>query len=306
MYHNNHSGYEKAIAVNSLQAWMLASRPKTLSGAIVPVMIGLTAAYTDCNSEIPFQWLPAVLCLLFALVMQVVANFFNDYFDFLKGNDDETRLGPKRACSMGWITPRAMQKALIITVIFACSIGLPLIFFGGWEMILVGLFCVLFCMLYTTHLSYWGLGDVLVLVFFGIVPVCICYYLQLHTITLQVFMVSVACGLVIDTLLMVNNYRDIENDIKSGKKTLVVRLGKFGGRMLYLLCGGMASIIGGVFIFYGQLMAFFLPLLYLALHVSTYRKMVKIDHGKELNVVLGETSRNMLIYGILVSIGMLL
>ncbi len=302
---DNQRHQEENIAVNSLKAWILASRPKTLTGAMVPVMIGLAISYADSHAEKPFQWLPAVLCLLFALVMQVVANFVNDYFDFQKGNDDNTRLGPKRACSTGWVTTHAMKKAILVSIVMACGMGLPLIFFGGLEMILIGLLCVLFCFLYTTHLSYLGLGDVLVLVFFGIVPVCICYYLQLNTITLQVILASVACGLVIDTLLMVNNYRDIENDIRSGKRTLAVRLGKSMSRIFYLLLGIVSCVMGGAFVFYGHLMAFFLPLLYLPLHVSTYKKMVKINHGEELDKVLGETARNMLIYGILLTVGML-
>ena len=158
---------------------------------------------------------PAVLCMLFALVMQVDANFVNDYFDFMKGTDDETRLGPKRACAQGWITAAAMRRGLLITTLLACAVGLPLIAYGGWEMILVGLACVVFCFLYTISFSYLGLGDVLVLVFFGLVPVCMTYWLvapptPLTSIPVPVIVLSLACGLEIDTLLVVNNYRDID------------------------------------------------------------------------------------------------
>ena len=156
------------IAVNSFKAWMLASRPKTLTGAAVPVMIGLSMAYATLGAD-GFKVLPAVLCMLFAFVMQIDANFVNDYFDFLRGNDDESRLGPLRACSQGWITAPAMRMALLVTTVLACCIGLPLVLFGGFEMVLVGLACVLFCFLYTTSLSYHGLGDLIVLVFFGLV-----------------------------------------------------------------------------------------------------------------------------------------
>lgn len=148
---------------------MLASRPKTLTGAAVPVMIGLAFAARDLGLD-DFGWMPALLCVLFAFIMQIDANFINDYFDFVRGNDDETRLGPRRACAQGWITPKAMRRAIIITTVIACCIGLPLVIYGGLEMILVGAFCVVFCFLYTTLLSYLGLGDVLVLVFSALFP----------------------------------------------------------------------------------------------------------------------------------------
>ena len=294
---------EEKIIKNSWKAWLLAARPKTLTGAAVPVMIGLSLAWTKVDE---YQWLPAILCLLFAFIMQIDANFVNDYFDFIKGNDDETRLGPKRACAMGWVDAKIMRRAIIIVTVLACLIGLPLVFYGGLEMVLIGVLCVLFCFLYTTHLSYVGMGDVLVLVFFGIVPVCIPYYILTHSINVEVVVASLACGLVIDTLLMINNYRDIENDQRAGKKTLAVKLGKECSRMMYLLLGIMACLLGVVYMLNGHLWAFILPVGYLTLHVMTYRHMVRIDHGRALNSVLGETARNMFVYGLLVSIGILI
>ena len=142
---------------DSARSWVLAARPKTLTGAAVPVMIGLSMAYADQSASTPFHWIPAFLCLLFAFIMQVDANFINDYFDFIHGNDDETRLGPKRACAMGWVSVAKMKRAIAITTVLACVIGLPLIYYGGFEMVAVGLLCVVFCFLYTTHLSYLGL-----------------------------------------------------------------------------------------------------------------------------------------------------
>lgn len=294
---------EEKIIKNSWKAWLLAARPKTLTGAAVPVMIGLSLAWTHVDE---YQWLPAILCLLFAFIMQIDANFVNDYFDFLKGNDDETRLGPKRACAMGWVDAKVMRRAIIIVTVLACVVGLPLVLYGGLEMLLIGALCVLFCFLYTTHLSYVGMGDVLVLVFFGIVPVCIPYYILTHSMNVEVVVASLACGLVIDTLLMINNYRDIENDERAGKKTLAVKLGKECSRMMYLLLGILACLLGVVYLLNGHLWAFILPVGYLALHVMTYRHMVRIDHGRALNGVLGETARNMFVYGLLVSVGILI
>ena len=134
---------------------MLASRPKTLTGAAVPVMIGGALAVRD--SHFAPNWLPMILCFLFAFIMQIDANLINDYFDFKKGCDDRsTRLGPKRACAEGWVTPKAMQIAMAITTGLACLVGLPLVLFGGLEMVLVGILCVIFCFLYTLTLSYGG------------------------------------------------------------------------------------------------------------------------------------------------------
>ena len=300
---------EKNIKQDSWQAWLLAARPKTLTGAMVPVMIGLALAWTDGKEygDDVFNTVAAMLCALFAMIMQIDANFINDFYDYAKGNDDAaTRLGPLRACTQGWVKIDSMKKAIASTTILACLVGLPLVYYGGLEMILIGLLCVVFCFLYTTHLSYIGLGDVLVLVFFGIVPVCITYYIQLHTMTWEVFLASIACGLVIDGLLMVNNYRDRENDERDGKRTLVVEIGEKSAERFYLCLGITAVLLGITFWVNGHVLAFVLPVLYLLLHTFTWLKMKRINHGKELNVCLEETARNMLVYGLFVSIGLLL
>jgi len=300
---------ENNVSVNSAKAWLLASRPKTLTGAAVPVMIALAMAWRDLSeatAQEKFSIIPAVLCLLFAFIMQIDANFINDYFDFKKGTDDEFRLGPLRACAQGWVTLPAMRYAILLTTVIACLAGLPLIIYGGWAMVGIGVLCVAFCFLYTTHLSYLGLGDLLVLVFFGIVPVCATYYIQTGTVTLQVLTASLACGLVVDTLLVVNNYRDRDNDRRTGKVTLVVRIGKKATEILFLGLGLLACLMGGVHLFHGRTWAFVLPLLYLMLHFVTYRRMVSISNGKRLNGILGENARNIFIYGVLTSIGLLL
>ena len=288
---------------------MLATRPKTLTGAAVPVMIGLALAWKDSAQYAgrPFSWTAAVLCLLFAFIMQIDANLVNDFVDYAKGTDDrETRLGPERACTQGWVSIEAMKHAIALTTILACLVGLPLVLYGGMEMILIGMLCVVFCFLYTTHLSYIGMGDVLVLVFFGLVPVSMTYYVQLHTTTFEVITAAVACGVVIDALLLVNNFRDRDTDRQAGKRTLVVRLGATPSLHLYLGVGIIACLMGIVFALHGHTFAFILPLLYLLLHFLTYSKMKRIWVGRELNKCLGETARNIFIYGLTVSLGLLL
>lgn len=300
---------ETNVRVNSLKAWILAARPKTLTGAAVPVMIGIACAaamYGWCGIRV----VPAVLCMLFALIMQVDANFVNDYFDFMKGTDDEQRLGPKRACAQGWITASAMRSGLFVTTLLACIVGLPLVYYGGWEMIMVGLACVVFCFLYTISFSYIGLGDLLVLVFFGIVPVCMTYWLTapptaLTSIPFAVVLMSIACGLIIDTLLVVNNYRDIDNDRRAGKLTLIVRIGERGGLVLYLmlgLVGTILAIVGVVLLDWhdGQWTQSLL-IIYTPFHTWAFNEMRSIRKGAELNRVLGMTARNMFIFGLLAS-----
>lgn len=305
------------IKTNSLEAWVLAARPKTLTGASVPVMIGVALAIKTAG------WgnigiIPAVLCFLFAFMMQIDSNLINDYFDCIHGNDDSaTRLGPKRACVEGWITLPVMRRGLVIVSAVACLIGLPLIWFGGWEMVMVGAVCVLFAFLYTTFFSYRGLGDALVLVFFGIVPVYFTWYVcipqALQDFNIFVLLAGVACGLVIDTLLLVNNYRDRDNDKADGKITLVVRIGERRTEQLYLYLPNVAEIIlftivllNGSKPFLSAAIFVVLSVLYFIPHTKTTNKLVAINRGKALNMVLGMTARDMFIFGVVTAIQIIL
>lgn len=295
------------VKTNSVKAWLLATRPKTLSAAAVPVMIGTAFAWRNTSEQ--FNWIPAILCLLFAWIMQIDSNLVNDYFDFKKGNDDETRLGPKRACSEGWITSDAMVWGILITTLLGCMTGIPLILYGGQEMVMVGIACVVFCFLYTTLFSYHGLGDILVLLFFGIIPVCCTYYvcMPLHQQipTGEVIASSIACGLAIDALLIVNNYRDIDNDRSNGKITLAVRLGESKTRRLYESIGYIAAGIMIILVFFDLyqidkfIPTYAIYLIYIILHRQSYQEMKSINKGAKLNQVLGLTARNILVFGIL-------
>lgn len=295
------------VKTNSVKAWLLATRPKTLSAAAVPVMIGTAFAWRNTSEQ--FNWIPAILCLLFAWIMQIDSNLVNDYFDFKKGNDDETRLGPKRACSEGWITSDAIVWGILITTLLGCMTGIPLILYGGLEMVMVGIACVVFCFLYTTLFSYHGLGDILVLLFFGIIPVCCTYYvcMPLHQQipTGEVIASSIACGLAIDALLIVNNYRDIDNDRSNGKITLAVRLGESKTRRLYESIGYTAAGIMIILVFFDLyqtdklIPTYAIYLIYIILHRQSYQEMKRINKGAKLNQVLGLTARNILVFGIL-------
>lgn len=297
----------KEVKPNSFYAWFLAARPKTLTGAVIPVLLGSALAVSDGQ----FRTVPATLCLLFACGMQIAANFINDLFDYLKGSDRQDRLGPQRACAEGWITTRAMKVGIGVILLLSCLAGLAVPFtvweqlpYGGWELVALGGACVLFAFLYTTLLSYRGWGDMLVLVFFGFVPVCGTFYVQAYTVNGDAIVLSLVSGLAIDTLLMVNNYRDREQDAVSGKKTLVVRYGKKFGESMYLGLGIAAALLCLCFVFTGRLTpleSVWAPGIYLYMHVRTWHKMVNIGSGKQLNSILGETSRNMLLLGLLLA-----
>ena len=286
---------------NSPKAWILAARPKTLSAALIPVVLASALA----ASQGKFSLTPAVLCVLFATFMQIAANFINDLFDFLKNTDRDDRLGPERACQQGWITPRAMRWGIAATLAVACACGLCLLPYGGWMLVGIGAACVVFAFLYTTLLSYCGFGDVLVWVFFGFVPVAGTYYVEAGSFCREVWLLSAACGLLIDTLLVLNNYRDREQDRLSGKRTLVVVLGERFGSLFYLLQGVAAYVLVAFMSFEGNLWLAILPMLYLLPHYLTWRKMTQIREGRALNRILGFTSRNMLTFALLTAMALL-
>lgn len=285
---------------NSLRAWLLAARPKTLSGAAVPVVVATAVAVRDGVVAL----LPAVLCLLFAWLMQIAANLINDLIDYTKGSDRGDRLGPARACASGWISPGEMKRGIVVTLLLAVAVGLGLLRFGNtWVLLGIGGACIVFAFLYTTLFSYMGLGDVLVVVFFGLVPVCGTYYVETGSLTGDAWAAAVACGLVIDTLLVVNNYRDYETDLRYGKHTLITHIGLRRGRGLYLALGVASFALAAVVV--GLNLWLILPMLYLPLHYRAWQMMGRL-RGRELNRVLGINSRNMLYFAVLLGIAIVL
>lgn len=286
--------------MQKLKYWLFAARPKTLSAALIPVVCATALAAAEDH----FSWRPALLCALFAALMQIAANFINDLYDFLRGTDREDRLGPERACAQGWISPREMKWGIAITLVAACTVGLCLLPYGGTFLIGIGVACVIFAFLYTTLLSYMGCGDILVWVFFGFVPVCGTYYVQALQLTPSVWWLAAACGLVTDTLLVLNNYRDRHQDAESGKRTLVVALGEKFGSMLYLVQGILGYVCVAMLALYGHTWCALLPLFYILPHLLTWHKMVSIHEGRALNKILGFTSQNMLIFALLTAISL--
>ena len=292
---------------SSLRPWLLAARPKTLTGAMIPVILGSALAFHDGA----MKWSLVLCCALFAGFMQIAANMINDLYDFQKGTDREDRLGPERACAQGWITPKAMRRGIAMVLCLASMAGLAALLlcwkdlpYQGLELLLTGVACIIFAFLYTYGLSYLGLGDVLVLVFFGLVPVCGTYYIQAHQITTPAILLGFISGISIDALLVINNYRDREQDRISGKRTIIVLGGERFGRYLYLLIGPIVAVLSillgyliGGNILYFQIAAY----VYLALHINAWGKLNKIRSGKALNKVLGLTCMNMFLLALMLA-----
>lgn len=299
------------IKTNSLKAWWLACRPKTLTGAAAPVIIALVAAYHIYGT---IDWAAALLCLFFALLMQTDANLINDYFDCIHDVDNEERLGPERACTQGWITLRAMRWGICVITLLACLTGLPLIAWGGWECIIIGIACVVFCFLYTTLFSRIALGDVLVVMFFGLIPVAYTFYFQSsHTsiadLPQGIWLLALAQGLITDCLLLVNNFRDRDTDAKAGKTTLVTIIGPQLTLWLYSSIGILSALLayGGITsLSQTHRVCSLLPILFIPIHMRILKQMRIIYHGRELNKVLGMTALSIFLFSILCSLTLIL
>lgn len=306
-----------------MKAWVLAARPKTLMGAIAPVLVG--AAFSFRLGVSSTAIVGGILCLVFAVFMQIDANFINDYFDFKKGTDREDRLGPERACAQGWLSPRAMRWGITTMTVLSCLVGVAILLLNmQWELIIVGILCVVFCFLYTTRLSYLGWGDLLVVVFFGLVPVVFTHYVMTAGAWhLPLVIAGLAMGMATDNLLMVNNYRDRNQDRVSGKRTIVVRiieaqvcrLGETKGRKegeeicldIYLWLSIFSTILAFVALFLFPLSSIRYPLMliYQILHFKAFRQMKSLD-GRVLNQVLGITARNIFLFGLLLAVSVFL
>lgn len=303
--------FANMVKTNSIYAWWLAARPKTLSGAAAPVAVALSATMHEYGH---IDLLPATLCLLFALLMQIDANLVNDYFDCIHGVDGEERLGPERACSQGWITLSAMRIGIGMTTLLACLVGLPLVTLGGWECIIVGGACVLFCFLYTTLFSRIAMGDILVVLFFGIIPVGYTFYFQspynsIADIPPGVWLLALAQGLITDCLLLVNNFRDRDTDAKANKNTLVTIIGPSATLHIYSFIGflSVALAIYGILVLSEQYTVLhYLPLFFLPIHFRVLVAMSTIYSGKALNRVLGMTAMSILAFAVLVSLSLIL
>ena len=290
--------------ISRAQAWILASRPKTLVAAFIPVAIGTSLAIRADSVQI----LPAVLCLLFAFLIQIGTNFANDYFDHRKGADTSERLGPQRAVASGLIPPSIMLRATIFVLVLAFMTGLGLLPYGGVPLLIVGIASLLCAIAYTGGpfpLAYLGLGDLFVVLFFGVIAVAFTQYVQTGVFTVQSWVAGLSIGLVINNLLVVNNYRDIEEDTRSGKKTLAVRFGRVFSLWQYGFQTTVA-VAGLVILSPKNWLLWCIPaLLYCLLQLKCLQALQKSLTAQDYLRCLGTTARYVLLFGILLCVRIL-
>ena len=216
--------------MSKITIWIEATRPKTLPAAVTPVLLGSSLAHAAEQ----FAWQPALICLIFAVLVQIGTNFANDYLD-----------AARRAVATGLIRPSQMRFYAITVLVVAFACGLALIPYGGWWLLVVGIASVLSAWLYTGGpypLAYNGLGDIFVVFFFGFIAVGCTYYVQTGIITSEVLLLGLTIGLLINNLLIVNNYRDMEEDQSTQKRTLVVRFGRVFALRVYRFAGLSACL----------------------------------------------------------------
>lgn len=294
-----------SASVSARQAWILAARPKTLPAAIGPILVGAALALADGL----FQGGPALAALICALLLQIGSNFANDYFDFFKGADTHERLGPTRVTAAGLLSPAAMRWGMIVIFGAAAMVGLFLIWVGGWPIFLAGLAAILAALAYTGGpfpFGYYGLGELFVFIFFGLVAVCGTYYVQVHSLTTTAILAAVPPGLLITAILVVNNLRDIDTDRRANKRTLAVRLGRRGTQIEYALLLLFAYLTPlWLWLGMGKTAWIFLPWLTLPLAIPLLRA-VFTTAGQVLNGTLAGTARLSLIYSLLLAVGLLL
>jgi 1,4-dihydroxy-2-naphthoate octaprenyltransferase len=292
--------------LNPFQIWWMAARPRTLGAALAPVWIGTALAAATG------RWDPLALfaALIGALLIQIGTNFANDYFDFRKGTDHAGRIGPTRATQAGLVSPQAMRNAFLLTLALSGLPGLYLIWRGGWPILVLGIASVISAVIYTGGpfaLAYLGLGDLFVVLFFGLGATCGTYWVHTGQLNTTVILAALAPGLLATAILVVNNLRDRKTDAGSGKNTLVVRFGPQFARAEYLLC-----LLAGLLmplLLYGlkpqhpwSLLAcgVVLPAL------PVLRKVFTLDADPRLNPVLGQTNQLLLLYSLIFSVGWLL
>lgn len=271
-------------------------RLRTLPVSLAGVVAGVGYAFSLHG----FSWLPALLCLIFAVLAQVASNFANEYYDFRAGLDEPGRAGPRRGVTEGDITPRAMLCATYVTLMLACIIGCVLIWFGGWWILPVGIAIAIGAMAYSTGpypLSHHGLGEVAVILFFGVIPVSLTCYLQTHQWSVNLWLGSVAIGLLGANVLIINNYRDAEADGKVGKHTLAVILGKRAMLWLYAVNVVVALCLMIPSWWVISPVALVVPAVTLLIYGLMVWQMCNRE-GKDLNPLLGITAIILLGYSL--------
>lgn len=287
------------------ESWVLASRPKTLLAAIVPVMVGSALAVSQGS----FTTIYSVIALLCSILIQVGTNFTNDLYDYLKGTDNENRKGPLRVLASGLISATEMKFAIITVFGMAFLLGLYLVYSCGIVVLIIGVLSILAGLAYTAGpfpLAYNGLGDIFVFTFFGIIGTAGTYYLHLHEFSLLSFLVSIPVGALITNILVVNNYRDIEEDREANKYTLAVKLGRTFTKYQFINSIAISYLVViVVFVTHNFSYWIFLPLISLPVAFKLI-KMLFTFEGTQLNRTLELSAKYAALFGLLFSLGIIL
>ncbi len=281
-------------------------RPKTLTAALVPCVTATALCYALAKSI--DEWV-LVFGLVSALSIQIATNLFNDALDFAKGADRDDRKGPKRLIqTLSWTSRRVMILGAVFLALGFFA-GIPLVIKGGMPIVILGVVSLFLAYGYTGGpfpLAYLGLGDLFVILFFGIFAVGGITYLHLHTLPWLSLLVGLQIGLLATTLIAINNYRDSGEDIRAGKKTLAVRFGPRFARIEIIVCALLPFALGAILVEQGHFWAGVLPLVLLPAAVYFSYQIWKSVPAAELNSRLAQAGLLQLCFGILVSIGFLI
>jgi 1,4-dihydroxy-2-naphthoate octaprenyltransferase len=291
-----------SVAAGSARAWLLATRPATLTAAVVPVAVG-TACATAIDAFAPG---PALAALFGAVMIQIGTNLANDVFDAEKGADTADRLGPLRVVSAGLVPAAHVRAAMVASFALATLAGVYLAWAAGWAVVAIGVASVLSGIAYTGGpypLGYHGLGDVFVMVFFGFVAVCGTVFVQAHDVPEIAWLASAGVGALATAILVVNNVRDRLTDVRAGKRTLAVRLGRAFGVAEYAALLVVAYAAPCAIVARGLSTPWaLLPLVTAPVAVVLARRLSACE-GPSLNPVLAATAKLLLAYGLLLAAG---
>lgn len=286
-----------------MKHWLLAFRPKTLTAALVPIIVGTSLIK---GLGYPIQWWISGLCLFTALLIQIGTNLINDAMDFKKGADTQERLGPSRITQQGLANFESVYKMGIAFFLLALVLGIPLVIKGGWPIVAIGVVSLICGYAYTGGpfpLAYRGLGDLFVILFFGIIAVTGLGYLLTDEWHIEAFWAGLQVGCLATVLIAINNFRDIEGDRKANKKTLAVR---FGPRFMRAEIFGLIVCTFLINLYWWQ-EGFKIPavlsLLALPLGVLIIRNILIHSPAPIYNKFLGQSALLHLLFGLLLSVG---
>jgi len=287
-------------------AWVIAARPKTLPVAFAPIIVASAMAWEDGG----FHLVSMMIATLCAALITIGTNFCNDFSDFAKGADTDDRKGPTRVTQAGLIKPHTLKVATFLVFGLVFNLGMILVHRAGFTILLVGVVSILAGIFYTAGpwpFGYKGLGDVFVLIFFGPVAVAGTYYVQTLELSFNVFMIGLSTGLLATAILVVNNVRDIEEDRRAQKMTLVVRFGRKFGVGLWAFCIVSASVLPLMMIFQnGDHVWSGLTVLVLLPAIPMFLTLTKESDPLRLNPILGKTALLLLTHSMIFSAGWIL